>query len=119
MGVLQDFLGRPTAKTDWIPPDGENWLLRYYYLFRLRAFESCKNIRIRLALPADAGDNRMDKSKPLSKRERTEATFLFDVVIAHLAFSSAKTAEDRESARGYFEQAVATLYCFIKNPERC
>jgi len=102
VGVLQDFLGRPMAKTGWILPDCENWLLRYYYLIGLRAFENCKNIRIRLALPAYAGDDGMDKSKPLSRRERTEATFLFDVVIAHLAFSSAKTAEDRERARDYF-----------------
>jgi hypothetical protein len=57
----------------------------------------------------------MDKSKPLTHGERRETTLLLQVVFAHMAFSSAKNAEDREKAHGNFEQAVGILYCFMKN----
>jgi streptomycin 6-kinase len=59
----------------------------------------------------------MVKSKPLSHRERREATLLLQVVFAHMAFSSAKNNEDRERAHGHFEQAVRMLYSFLNNEE--
>jgi len=58
---------------------------------------------------------RMVKSKPLSHRERREASLLLNVVFAHMAVSSAKNDEDRERAHGDFAQAVRMLYCFMNS----
>jgi hypothetical protein len=60
----------------------------------------------------------MDKSKPLSHCERRETSLLLQVVFAHMAFSSAKNAQDRERAHGNFEQAVGILYCFMKDHDK-
>jgi len=61
----------------------------------------------------------MAHSKAFSPRDRQEADLLLNVVLAHMAFSSAKDGPGRQVAHDRLVEAVRILYEFVaaKNVE--
>lgn len=59
----------------------------------------------------------MATAKGLRPGSRRESDLLLEVVLAHLAYDSAKTDQDRQAARERFVARVRTLYDFITGEE--